>query len=148
MKLQVKKGGGIPYARKVPYEYDGVQYEADIKDNDMVKILDSGNVEQGTYGEETNFKIKTRNGDKKLTFNQTTINVLVQELGEDTETWVDKDVKVILQKKVIASKKVIVPYLVVGEWALDEYGELVKKGAGGDTSGENTKIENTEEEPF
>lgn len=128
MKLQIKRGGGLPYARKEPYEYDGTKYEADIKDGDTITILDSGTTETGTYGEEVNFKIKTRNGDKKLTFNQTTINVLVQELGEDSDNWAGKDVKVILQKKVIAGNKRIIPFLVIGEWFLDEYGELVKKG--------------------
>jgi hypothetical protein len=126
MKLSIKKSGGIPYARKENYEYDGTAYEADIKDGDFVKILDSGETEIGTYGEQTVFKIKTRNGDKKLSFNQATINVLVQELGEETEGWINKDVKVLMLKKLIAGKKAIVPYLVTDEWKLDEYGELYK----------------------
>ncbi|MFA6989753.1 MAG: hypothetical protein WC197_06770 [Candidatus Gastranaerophilaceae bacterium] len=126
MKLQIKKSGGLPYARKEPYEYDGTTYESDIKDGDVVKILDSGETEIGTFGEQTVFKIKTRNGDKKLSFNQATINVLVQELGEETETWINKDVKVLMLKKLIAGKKAIVPYLVTDEWKLDEYGELYK----------------------
>jgi len=126
MKLFIKKSGGLPYARKEPYEYDGTTYEADIKDGDVVKILDSGETEIGTFGEQTVFKIKTRNGDKKLSFNQATINVLVQELGEETEGWMNKDVKVLMLKKLIAGKKAIVPYLVTDDWKLDEYGELYK----------------------
>lgn len=127
MKLSVKQGGGLPYARKEPYEYDGKQYEADLKDGDIVKILDSGETEMGTFGEQTVFKIKTRNGDKKLSFNQATINVLVKEFGEETENWINKDVKVILDKKIIANKKAIVPYLVTSDWEIDEYGELFKE---------------------
>lgn len=126
MKLTIKKGGGLPYARKEAYEYDGTQYEADLKDGDIIKILDAGETEAGTYGEQIVFKIKTRNGDKKLSFNQATINVLIQEIGDDTDLWVNKDVNVLLQKKVIAGKKCIVPYLVTNGWYLDEYGELVK----------------------
>jgi len=57
MKLSIKKGGGVPYARKEDYEYDGIKYEADLKTNDIVKILDSGKVEQGNFGEQTVFKI-------------------------------------------------------------------------------------------
>jgi len=126
MKLQIKQGGGVPYARKAPYEYEGTQYEADLKNGDIVKILDSGETEMGQYGEQTVFKIKTRNGDKKLSFNQNTINVLVQEFSEETEDWIDKEVKVLLKKDIIANKKVIIPYLVTEDWSLDEYGELSK----------------------
>jgi hypothetical protein len=126
MKLSIKKGGGLAYARKEPYEYDGTQYEADLKNGDVVKILDSGEIEQGKFGEQTAFKIKTRNGDKKLSFNQKTINVLVQEFSDDTEQWTNKDVKVLLHKTIIVGKKAIVPYLVTNEWSLDEYGELFK----------------------
>lgn len=126
MKLSIKRGGGLPYARKEAYEYDGKQYEADLQTGDSVRILDSGETEMGNFGEQTVFKIRTRNGDKKLSFNQNTINVLVSEFGEDTEMWINKDVKVILHKTIIAGKKAIVPYLVTDGWSLDEYGELTK----------------------
>ena len=128
MKLSIKRGGGIPFARKEPYDYDGVGYEADLKNGDIVKILDSGNVEMGQFGEQKNFKIKTRNGEKKLALNQATQNVLIEEFGDETENWVGKDVNVILKKDIIAGKKVVIPYLVIVGWSLDEYGELVKEG--------------------
>ncbi|MFA7290355.1 MAG: hypothetical protein WC055_15885 [Melioribacteraceae bacterium] len=127
MKLSIKKGGSLPYARKEPYEYDGTKFEADLKHGDIVKILDGGEIETGNFGEQTIFKIKTRNGDKKLGFNQATINTLIIEFGDDTDLWVGKEVNVILQKKVIAGKKCIVPYLVTYGWELDEYGELCKE---------------------
>jgi len=129
MKLTIKTGGGVGFARKAPYEYDGNQYEADLKNGDIVRILDSGTIETGQYGEQKNFKIKTRNGEKRLAFNQATINVLVGEFGDESEEWIGKDVNVILKKDVIAGKKVIIPYLVTEGWALDEYGELVKSGS-------------------
>lgn len=126
MIFKKKVGGGVPFARKMTYEYDGVKYEADIKDGDIVTILDSGSVETGQFGEQYNLKIKTRNGDKRVTLNQNTINVLVDEFGEDAENWIDKEVKVLTKKAVIAGKKVIIVYLVSGEWFLDEYGELIR----------------------
>lgn len=129
MKVFYKAGGGVSFVRKLPYEYDGTKYEADIKNGDVVKILDGGNVEMGTYGEQKNFKIKTRNGEKKIAFNQGTINVLLKELTDETENWINKDVNVLLVKKVITGKKSIVPYFVTVGWSLDEYGELVKEGA-------------------
>jgi len=127
MKLSIRNNGSLPYARKEPYEFENQEFEADLKTGDVITILDSGEVEQGNYGEQLVFKIKTRNGDKKLSFNQSTVNVLITEFGEDTEKWIDKEVNVLLQKKVIANKKCIVPYLVLDGWKLDDYGELNKE---------------------
>lgn len=144
MRFQIKKSSGIGFARKEPYEYEGTRYEADLQNGDNVTILDSGTVEAGQFGEQNNFKIKTRNGEKRLGFNQSTVNVLVEELGEESEKWIGKIVKVILKKDTIAGKKVIIPYLVVDGWALDEYGELAKVVAPQNTNGEV----NPEDIPF
>lgn len=127
MKVTKKVGGGIPFARKSAYEWEGTKFEADLKNGDKIKILDSGTEEEGTFGKQKNFKIKTRNGEKKLCLNQKTINVLIEEFGDETEDWVNKTVKVILKKDVIANKKVIIPYLVTDGWMMDDYGELVKE---------------------
>ena len=128
MKVFKKVSSGVPFARKAAYEYSGTKYDADIKNGDTVKILDAGVVESGQYGDQHNFKIKTRNGEKKMALNQKTINVLIEEFGDNTEEWVGKDVQVILKKDVIAGKRVEIAYLVVGGWKLDEYGDLVKEG--------------------
>ena len=129
MKVIKKVGGGVPFARKLPYEYDQTKYEADLKDGDIITITDAGTEEPNNFGGESkNFRIKTRNGEKKVSFNQKTINVLHDELGEETEKWIGKEVKVILKKDTIAGKKVIIPYFVVDGWTLDEYGDLAKLG--------------------
>jgi hypothetical protein len=129
MKVKMKTGGGIPFVRKIPYEFDGTKFEADIKNGDLIKILDGGNIEQSQWGEQKNFKIKTRNGEKKTPFNQATINVLIKEFGDETENWIGKEVVVLLEKKMIANKKSIIAYFVTKGWKLDEYGELVKEGS-------------------
>ena len=118
--------GGVGFARKAPYEYDGNKYEADLQTGDTVKILNSGITEEGKWGDQLNFKIETRNGEKKQSFNQATLNVLHDEFGEESEDWIGKEVKVILHKTVIVGEKRIVAYFVTGEWSLDEYGELSK----------------------
>ena len=128
MKVFKKVGGGVPFVRKEAYEYEGTKYDADIKNGDTVTILDGGVTEMGQYGEQDNFKIKTRNGEKKMALNQKTKNVLIEEFGDETEEWIGKDVLVLLKKDVIANKKVIIPFLVTEGWSLDEYGELVKDG--------------------
>ena len=129
MKMIKKVNTGVGFARKAPYEYEGTQHEADLKDGDTIKILDGGMIETGQFGDQHNFKIETRNGEKKMSFNQATVNVLIDELGEESETWINKEVRVILKKDTIAGKKVIIAYFVIGEWGLDEYGELVKPEA-------------------
>jgi len=141
MKITKKEtSGGVAFARKLPYEYDGKEYEADLKNGDTIKILDSGNIEQGQFGDQYNFKIETRNGEKKQSFNQATLNVLHDELGEESESWVNKEVKVILKKDTIANKKVIIPYFIVGNWSLDEYGELTKPIDTIDVGGESSDV--------
>ena len=129
MKVFKKVSSGVPFVRKASYEYNGEKFEADIKNGDEVVIMDSGNVESGQFGEQHNFRVQTRNGEKKLAFNQRTINVLIDSFGDATEKWVNEKVRVILKKDVIAGKKVEIVYLVTEGWSLDEYGELVKEGA-------------------
>ncbi len=129
---------GGAYARKAPYEYEGTQYDADIKDGDTVKILNEGTVVTGQYGDQHVFLIETRNGEKNQTMNQSSINVLVDEFGEDSKQWVGKEVKVILKKDVVAGKKVVIAYLVAGDWTLDDFGQIVKLGT---TSNEGTTEE-------
>lgn len=127
----VKKvsSGGIPFARKEAYEYENVKYQADIKDGDIVTILTSGVVEDNKWGTKSHyFNIKTRNGDKKVGFNQTCINILVDAFGKNSEDWVNRNVNVILHKTVVSGRKAIIAYFVVNGWSIDEYGELVQLG--------------------
>lgn len=126
MIMTKKEGGGRPFVRKAPYEYEGQSYEADIKNGDTVKIIDAGHTETGTFGEQTIFAIETRNGEKNAPFNQSTINVLVDEFGNDSEKWAGQTVRVIIKKDTVAGKKVDIAYFVSGDWNLDEYGELCR----------------------
>lgn len=115
---------GVGYASKSDYEYEGKTYEADIKNNDRVTILNDGTIEPSQFGDQHYFKIKTRNGEKKAPFNQSSINVLVPALGKNSEDWVGKEVVVLTKKTVIANKKVTVAYFAPVGFYLDEYGEL------------------------
>lgn len=134
MKLQKKTNVGGAFARKEAYEYEGTQYEADIQDGDTVKILNKGEVVTGEYGDQYVFSIETRNGAKNASFNQSSINVLVEELGEETEGWVGKEIKVLTKKGVYAGKKAIACYFVTEGWTLDDFGDLVKEDGGDDVA--------------
>ena len=117
---------GIGYASKSDYEYEGTQYEADIKSGDVVTILNGGTTEPSQFGDQHYFKIMTRNGEKKTPFNQTTINVLVAEFGDESENWIGKKVNIITKKDTIAGKKVTIAYFISGDWEMDEYGAISK----------------------
>lgn len=88
---------GAGYANKVAYEYEGKKYEADLKDGDIVKILDEGQeIHKEFKGIPTTsvvHKVETRNGTKLLSFNKTSINNLIDAFGKDSKNWVGKEVK-------------------------------------------------------
>lgn len=128
MKMTKKEGGdGIGYARKEAYEYEGKQYEADLQNGDVVTILDAGITESHPqYGESVKFVVKTRNGEKRTSFNQSSINVLVDAYGDDSEEWKGKTARVLIKKTMIAGERRVVAYFVTEGWYLDDFGDLVK----------------------
>lgn len=137
MEMQKKENDGIGYVRKEDYEYEGKRYEADIKNGDKVVIKDEGRIEESQWGEQHKFLISTRNGDKRASFNQASINILIDAYGKDSRDWVGKEVNVLTRKAVIANNKVIVAYFVTDGWNLDDYGDLMS----------GIKDENTTEYP-
>lgn len=99
----------------------------DINNGDVVIIKSEGEYIEGQYGQQFVIKIQTKNGeDKNVNFNQTTINILHDEFGEDTTNWIGKEVTIRAKKDVVAGKKVDIYYFVTPEWTFDEYRELTK----------------------
>ena len=109
----------------------------DIDNGDVVKILNSGTTVDGQFGEQFVFSIETKNGEKNANFNQASVNILVDEFGEDSEDWVGKEVTVRMKKDTIGGKKVTIAYFCTPEWDFDEYRELVKNETGGEVTGED-----------
>jgi hypothetical protein len=128
MKVAKKTSVGGAFARKEPYNYEGTDYEADIQNGDTVKILNKGEMVSGEYGDQFVFSIETRNGEKNANFNQSSINVLIDDFGEETEDWVGKEVTVLTKKGMFGGKKSIACYFVTEGWVLDDFGDLVKEG--------------------
>jgi len=96
--------------------------DEDIKHNDVIKILDGGKEVEGDYGKRYVFKINTRNGERLLTFNQTTINNLIDVYGDETSNWVGKEAKVWIIKMNVGGKIKDVVYLSHPEWVLTSDG--------------------------
>lgn len=128
MKIEIKAtSDGIGYASKSPYEYDGKHFEADIQDGDLVTIKDAGTVETGgKFGDQYYFKIDTRNGVKKAAFNQSSLNILAQEWGQESEEWVGRQIRILTRKSMIAGERRVVAYYVTDGWTIDEWGDLTK----------------------
>lgn len=126
MKMVKKTSVAGAFARKEPYSYEGKDYDADIMTNDVVRILNEGDTVSGDYGEQQVFSIMTRNGEKNVTLNQTSINALIETFGDESSSWVNKDVQVSTKKDVVAGKRVIIAYIHPKTYALNEWGDLEK----------------------
>src|SRR3990167_3397080 len=76
----------------------------DIKDGDLVTVLDEGQNVTGDYGDRMVFKIETKNGPKNLSFNQKSMNNLIDSLGDDTVNWIGKKVKITMVRAMVSGK--------------------------------------------
>jgi len=126
MQTKERNKDGIAYANKEPYEYQGEKYLADLQNGGKVTIKSEGVWEESNFGNDEQFKVivETPNGDKKATFNQSSINVLIKAFGEESPDWIGKEVKVLTRKGVFAGRKGIACYFVTDDYFLDDYGDL------------------------
>ena len=96
----------------------------DIKDGDLVTILDEGQMVTGDYGDRMVFKIETRNGPKNLSFNQKSMNNLIDFLGDDTVAWIGKKVKIWMVRALVSGKFQQVVYLASSSWIMSDDGSF------------------------
>ncbi len=97
----------------------------DFKDKDILVIASEGQQIQGTYGVQNVFLVKCLNGNEgNLSFNQTSINNMIDAFGEDSLQWVGKKAKVWLIMQSVQGKMQRVPYLTHPD------AEIVEDGAG------------------
>jgi len=83
----------------------------DIKEGDIVEIANEGEQIEGEYGTQNIFSLKLQNGNEgNVSFNQTTINGLIDAYGEDAEKWIGKKVKVLKVKQNVSGKFIDVYY--------------------------------------
>lgn len=106
--MQVKKHNTI--------QGDWVKVKEDINNGDVIKITDEGRIVSGDYGDRNVFKVETKNGVKDLSFNQTTMNYIIDVYGEETKAWIEKKVKVWIIKSNVGGKMRDVVYLTEPSW--------------------------------
>ena len=83
-----------------------------VQDGEIVTILDAGQIIEGDYGPRNVFMMKTRLGRYGFAVNQTSVNNLVEFLGDDSEQWVNKQVKACITTQKVAEKMRRVIYFV------------------------------------
>jgi len=96
----------------------------DIKDGDIVTINDAGQIVTGDYGDRMVFKISTRNGEKNLSFNQKSLNNLIDSYGEDSEGWKGKEAKIHMVKAMVSGKFQNIVYLAHPSWFMSDDGSF------------------------
>jgi hypothetical protein len=82
------------YERKTTLEGKFAKKGEDIKNQDIVEILDEGTKIPGKFGEQDVFRIKTDKGEFIIGMNQTSINNMVDAFGKNSKNWVGKNIKV------------------------------------------------------
>jgi len=98
----------------------------DIKDGDLIKILSEGQIITGDYGDRHVFKVETRNGEKNLSFNQSSMNNLIEAYGDDTVLWIGKNAKSYVVKQNVGGSLKNVCYLVGEGWTMLDDGRITK----------------------
>ncbi len=88
----------------------------DFDEGDEITILNGGDIITGEFGDRHAFKIKTKNGERILSFNQTSLNYLIEAYGDETDTWVNKNAKVWVIDQNVSGKIRAVVYLTAPDW--------------------------------
>ncbi len=115
------------YHKKVSIKGDFARKGEDIKENDIVTILDEGRTVEGNYGVQHIFRIRLadKKTEKDFSVNQTSLNNLIDAFGEDASKWIGKEVKVWAILSNVQGKMIKVYYLSHPEAEIDEGGNFV-----------------------
>jgi len=108
--------------KKISVVGEWAKIKQDIFDGDIIVITNEGQIITGEYGDRHVFKVETKNGIKNLSFNQTTINYLIDAFGEETNEWQGEKVKVWLIKSNVGGKIRDIVYLTAPDWIEGEDG--------------------------
>ena len=111
MKFEKRETGRGNFAKK----------GEDIKNGDIITLLDEGEIVQGDYGKQNVFLARMINGDEKnINLNQTSVNAMIDAYGEDSLDWVNKKAKAWVNRENVAGKFVQVLYLTHPDQELGE----------------------------
>jgi len=93
----------------------------DYKDNDIITIANEGKPIEGQFGIQDVFLIKLSDGrEGNVSFNQTSLNTLIDGYGEDSKNWIGKKAKVMAILSNVQGKMIKVYYFLHPNTELDE----------------------------
>ena len=93
----------------------------DFKDGDVITIANEGHSVEGKFGPQDVFMVKLEDGrDGNVSFNQTSINCLIDGYGDDSINWIGKKAKVAAILQNVQGKMTKVYYFLHPEAELDE----------------------------
>lgn len=96
----------------------------DVRDGDRLIIKDGGTLISGKFGDQIIYRVQTRTGDKNMSFNQTTINNLIDAFSDETENWIGKEVHATIVRVMIGGELKTVAYLAAEGWIMDNKGKF------------------------
>ena len=103
----------------------------DIKDGDLLKMLDAGQVIEGKFGEQYVFKFMTAKKEEgNIALNRTSRNTLGRGFGTETEDWVGKVVKAFVVKQMVGDGLKNVLYMAPKGWEMNDDGEFFDPNEG------------------
>lgn len=99
----------------------------DFKEGEMLEVLNEGKEVSGEYGNQNIFLVKTEEGKEgNVSFNQTTINGLIDVFGDDSINWIGKNLKCWKIKQNVGGKFTDVWYFSHPDADLTENGFIIK----------------------
>lgn len=133
---------------KITIKSSYVKANEDVKSGDIVKLLDEGNYKnveiQGKRKEVLQFQLELPNGEAKTySMNVTTQRNLIEEWGDDSRTWVRKDLKVWIVNQLSFGKMINVLILTPEDWTKptkEETGEVIPVVEDEEREPEDTQI--------
>jgi hypothetical protein len=112
----------MQFEKRTSVEGNFAKKGVDILPNDIVEIMNEGRVVDGQYGTQNIFKIEGERGEFLMSFNQTSLNALIEEWGTESTQWIGKKVKVHSMKQNVSGKFLDVYYVAPYGYEMSEYG--------------------------
>jgi hypothetical protein len=92
----------------------------DIKQDDIITILNEGKPFQGKFGVQDIFLIRVPGGEERnITMNKTSLNNMIDAYGEDSASWVGKEAKVWFVMSNVKGKMTQVLYVAHPDATID-----------------------------
>ena len=100
-----------------------------LKDGDLLVIASEGKKVEGQFGEQDVFLVKVNGEEGNMSFNQKSINNLIDAFGADSLKWIGKQVKVWKVRAMVSGKLQWIVYVSHPKALMTDDGEFVLEGA-------------------